>query len=265
MDSDPKLQLREKLRNGKAAEIMEIQKVEKAEPKEFKSTTDKVWTDIRSLVDQNLPYEVLSEQFLQAQLRLEQAGGKPNKQPNGKGPSSNGHLSIPAELKAVEGKVIGRHHLQKSPTRIKEAESKRKAKDEKTRIMVEVQEAVLSNSEAKRKAGEEKIRVKAAAQKAILEERSATERTKQAARYRGLILPKVQADHLDMETVSEVDPAIDRTIEKSKQAVEEGPKPEVTRPLSTGWIPFSTKVSKVHICKEVLDESKIEYTEEVSF
>jgi len=126
-------------------------------------------------------------------------------------------------------------------------------------------QTLLSNPETKKKSGKEKARMKAAAQKAALEEQAATERAKQAAEYRGLILPGSQAGRLKKNIVSEKDFVVERTVEKSK-AFGDGPNLEKTRPLSNGWAPVvNTKMSKAHVCKEILDESRIRYTEELDY
>lgn len=266
-NSDPKLQLREKFHNEKGIEMIGIQKVKRTEAAETNPTAEKIWADMQSLVDQNLPHEALSAQFLQAQFRLEQSRGNTDKQRNGGNPDSIERVNLPIRREAAEQKIAKpkQPQLQKKPSGVKKAESKGNAKNEKARVKVEVREAALSHSEAKKKAGKEKSRIKAAAQKAALEERSAADRAKQAAKYRGLILPGSQAPQVARKIVSETDLVKDRTVEKSKQASGDGPKPEKIRPLSNGWSPMNTKISKAHVCKEVLDESRIEYTEEVGF
>lgn len=351
-DPNPQPILRERYRRGKASGQLEIQK-KAAAAKELELATGEIWGDVRSLIDQDLPYEALSQQLLQAQLRLEQAREKINRQFNQGSPQHVRRPTIPAEFGTTDRETIKQPQVEKSQPVVQETESrwnvkdkrleikekvkakeagiKKKAKEEKSnnekakneakneakndkarvekarvearnearngkaenekakseRINIEkakagkakaekvkaekpktklkAQKAVLSNAEAGRKAGGENVNVQAAAEGAAPEQPSPSERAKEAARHRELILPKVRAGHQERESILVRNSTIGRIAEEPDEPAPERPRLDRPWPVSCGSIPFSTRVYKTHICKEVLDEDETGYTEEVSF
>lgn len=255
-----------------------------AAAKELESATEQIWGDVRFLIEQNLPYEVLSEKLLQAQLRLEQIRENISRQ---YGQGNVGKLTVPAAIKATERGAIRQPQIEKSLVVVreseakgkpkdekpktkskgksKEAETKKKAKDEKSKKKSKVQKAAPSDTETEDNVKEENVRIQAAAQETALEQPSPSERAMEAARLRELILPKVRTDRVERGSLLVRNPTIGRIAEESDQSAQECPRLEKPWPVSSGSIPFSTRVYKTNVCKEVLDEDKIEYTEEVSF
>lgn len=253
-----------------------------AAAKELESATEKIWGDVRFLIEQNLPYEVLSEKLLQAQLRLEQIRENISRQYGQASSQHAGKSIIPAGLKATERGTIRQPQIEKSLVVVrekeakgktkdekpktkskgksKEAEPKKKAKVEKSKKKTKVQEVAPSDTET-----EENARIQAAAQETTLEQLSPSERAMEAARLRELILPKVRTDRVERGSLLVRNPTISRIAEESDQFAQERPRLEKPWPVSSGSIPFSTRVYKTNVCKEVLDEDEIEYTEEVSF
>lgn len=288
-DSDPQPMLRERYRRGKTAGQLEMQK-KVAAAKELEFATDKIWADVRSLIDQNLPYEALSEQLLQAQLRLEQAREKIGRR-FGQGNSQYGKQPGAA----AERGAIRQPQVEKSPVVVRDAESKGKAKDEKPKTKdgkpktkdekpKTKAQGKAKDLETKKKAKDEKSKAKAKVQKAdaeakgkvkaenvkiqvqeaALERPSTSERAMEAAKHRELILPKVRANHLERGSLLVRNPTIGRIVEESDQPAEVQTRLEKPWPVIRGSVPFSTRVYKSNVCKEVLDEDEIEYTEEVS-
>lgn len=272
--SDSQPMLRERYRRGKTAGQLEMQK-KAAAAKELEFETDNIWADVRSLIDQNLPYEVLSEQLLQAQLRLEQAREKIGRRFGQANPQYGKQPSITAERGAIRQPQVG-----KSPAVVRGAESKGKAKDEKPKTKdgksgakdekpKTKAQGKAKDPETKKKAKDEKSKTKAKIQKADkgkvkaedVERPSTSERAMEAAKLRELILPKVRTDHMERASLLVRNPTIGRIVEESDQPVQEQTRPW---PVSRGSVPFSTRVYKTNVCKEVLDEDEIEYTEEVS-
>lgn len=258
-----------------------------AAAKELESATEKIWGDVRFLIEQNLPYEVLSEKLLQAQLRLEQIRDNISRQ-YGQGNSQHaGKSIIPPGLKATERGAIRQPQIEKSLVIVrekeakgktkdekpktkskgksKEAEPKKKAKVEKSKKKSKVQEVAPSDTETENNVKEENAKIQAAAQETALEQLSPSERAMEAARLRELILPKVRTNHVERGSLLVRNPTISRIAEESDQFSQERPRLEKPWPVSSGSIPFSTRVYKTNVCKEVLDEDEIEYTEEVSF
>lgn len=288
-DSDLQPMLRERYRRGKTAGQLEMQK-KVAAAKELEFATDEIWADVRSLIDQNLPYEVLSEQLLQAQLRLEQAREKIGRRFGQGNPQYGKQSSITAERGAIR-----QPQVEKSPVVVRETEPKGKAKDEKPKTKDGKSKAKdekpktkaqgkAKDLETKKKAKDEKPKTKAKIQKADaeakeevkaedvkirvqeaeLERPSTSERAMEAAKLRELILPKVRADHPERGSLLVRNPTIGRIVEESDQPAQEQTRLRGSWPVNRGSVPFSTRVYKTNVCKEVLDEDGIEYTEEVS-
>lgn len=284
-DSDPQPMLRERYRRGKKSGQLEMQK-KVAAVKELESATDKIWGDVRSLIEQNLPYEVLSEKLLHAQLRLEQTSENISRQYGQGNPQHVRQPSVSAELEAIKRGAIKQPQIEKSLVVVKETESKgkskdekpktkskgktkevetkKKTKDEKSKTKVKAQKAVPSDAMTEVKVKEENV-MKQAAQETALEQPSPSERAIEAARHRELILPKVRTDHVERGSLLVRNPTIGRIAEESDQPAQERPKLENFWPVSSGSIPFRTRVYKSNVCKEVLEEDGVEYTEEVSF
>lgn len=300
-DVDPQPMLRERYRRGKSSGQLETQK-KAAATKELELATDKIWADVRSLIDQNLPYEVLSEHLLQAQSRLEQACenisrqfGQGNSQPvkqliapvesergairqpqvekgpvvvretESKGNPKDEKLKTKAKGKAkeVETKKVKEAEIKKKARdeKAKEAEIKKKAKEEKSKTKAKIQKVVSPDAEAKGKAKAENVRVE---EEVTPERPSTSERAMEAAKHRELILPKVRANHLERGTLLIRNPTVGRITEESDYPDQEQTRLEKPWPVSRASVPFSTRVYKVNVCKEVLDEDEIEYTEEVN-
>lgn len=285
-DSDPQLMLRERYRRGKNSGQLEMQK-KVAAVKELESATDKIWGDVRSFIEQNLPYEVLSEKLLHAQLRLEQTSENISRQYGQGNPRHVRQPNVSAELEATKRGAIRQPQIEKSLVVVKETESKgrskdekpktkskgkskevetkKKTKDEKSKSKVKAQKAAPSDAVTEVKVEETNVMKQVAAQETVLEQPSSSERAIEAARHRELILPKVRTDHVERGSLLVRNPTIGRIAEESDQPPQERPKLENFWPASSGSIPFRTRVYKTNVCKEVLDEDKIEYTEEVSF
>lgn len=280
-DSDPQPMLRERYRRKKSG--LEMQKV--AAEKELESATDKIWGDVRSLIEQNLPYEVLSEKLLHAQLRLEKTSENISRQYGQGNPQHMRQISVSAELGATKRGAIRQPQIEKSPVVVKETESKgkskdekpktkskgktkevetkKKTKDEKSKTKVKAQKATPSDTVTKVKVKEENVMKQVAAQETA--QPSSSERAIEAARHRELILPKVRTDHVERGSLLVRNPTIGRIAEESDQPAQERPKLENFWPVSSGSVPFRTRVYKTNVCKEVLEEDGVEYTEEVSF